>query len=240
LIEEKHVNAEQFIVSHFLIKPAYLCDIFEKLNLLNTALQGNETHILQLFDKVTTFMRKLDLWKKKLQEENGKTDSFPQLKRFLEENEVQLTTDLKSLFTDHLSLMKSHFEKYFPEDFEQHNWIRDPFRAELPPSFTTTEQEQLIDLSSDSTLRIRFPSMSLPGFCRSVRREYPEISCKALRVLIPFTTSYLYEAGFSAVVVIKSKYRSKINVEKEMRVAVSKMLPCFELLCHGKQAHLSH
>jgi hypothetical protein len=114
LIEEKHVNAEQFIVSHFLIKLTYLCDISEKLNFLNTALQGNETHILQLFDKVTTFMRKLDLWKKKLQQENGKTDSFPQLKRFLEENEVRLTMDLKSLFTDYLSLMKSHFEKYFP------------------------------------------------------------------------------------------------------------------------------
>jgi hypothetical protein len=136
--------------------------------------------------------------------------------------------------------MKSHFEKYFPEDFEQRNWIRDLFRAESPPSFTTTEQEQLIDLSSDSTFRTRFPSMSLPGFWSSVKREYPEISCKALRVLIPFATSYLCEAGFSAVVVIKSKYRSKINIEKEMRVTVSKMLPRFELLCHGKQAHPSH
>jgi hypothetical protein len=63
-----------------------------------------------------------------------------------------------------------------------------------------------------------------------VKREYPEISCKALLVLIPFATSYTCEAGFSAVAVIKSKYRSKINVEKEMCVAVSKMLPRFELL----------
>jgi hypothetical protein len=73
--------------------------------------------------KLLHSLKKLDLWKKKLQGENGKTDSFPQLKRFLEENEVQLTMDLKCLFTDHLSLIKSHFEKYFPE---QHNWIRDP------------------------------------------------------------------------------------------------------------------
>jgi hypothetical protein len=169
-----------------------------------------------------------------------KTDSFPQLKRFLEENKVQLTIDLKFMFTDHLSLMKSHFEKYFPEDFEQHNWIRNHFRAESPPSFTTTEQEQLIDLSSDSTLRTRFPSLSLPGFWSSVKREYSEISCKALRVSIPLATSYLCEARFSALAVIKSKYRSKINVEKAIHVAVSKMLPRFELLCHGKQAHLPH
>jgi hypothetical protein len=136
--------------------------------------------------------------------------------------------------------MKSHFEKYFLEDFEQHNWIRNPFKVESPPSFTTTEQEQLIDISSDSTLRTTFPSMSLPGFWSSVKMEYPEISCKAQRVLIPFATSYLCEAGFSAVAVNKSKYRSKINVEKKMRVDVSKMLPHFELLCHGKQAHPSH
>jgi hypothetical protein len=42
--------------------------------------------MLQLFDKVTAFMKKVDLWRKKLQEENGKTDSFPQIKRFMEEN----------------------------------------------------------------------------------------------------------------------------------------------------------
>jgi hypothetical protein len=82
--------------------------------------------------------------------------------------------------------------------------------------------------------------MSLPGFWSSVKREYPEISCKALRILISFATSYLCEGGFSAVAVIKSKYRSKLNVEKEMRVAVSKMSSRFELLCHGKEAHPSH
>jgi hypothetical protein len=76
LIKEKHVNAEQLTDSHFLIKLAYLCDIFEKLNLLNTSLQGTETHILQVFDKVTAFMKKVDLWKKKLQEENGKLTPF--------------------------------------------------------------------------------------------------------------------------------------------------------------------
>jgi hypothetical protein len=43
-----------------------------------------------------------------------------------------------------------------------------------------------------------------------------------MRIFIPFATSYLCEAGFSAATVIKSKYRSKINVEQEMRVAVEK------------------
>ncbi|CAK1601271.1 unnamed protein product [Parnassius mnemosyne] len=62
----------------------------------------------------------------------------------------------------------------------------------------------------------------------------------ALRVLLPFTTSYLCETGFSAAAVIENKYRSKINVEKEMRVGISKLELRFEKPCSEKQAHPSH
>jgi len=62
----------------------------------------------------------------------------------------------------------------------------------------------------------------------SIKDEYFEVSNKALRILIPFATSYLCEAGFSAVAVLKSKYRSKLNVEKEMCVAVTTLIPNFE------------
>jgi hypothetical protein len=38
------------------------------------------------------------------------------------------------------------------------------------------------------------------------------------------------------IAVIKSKYRSKINVEQEMRVAVSSLIPRFEKMCGDHQA----
>lgn len=47
--------------------------------------------------------------------------------------------------------------------------------------------------------------------------EYRLLSGKAHRFLIPLATSSLYECGFSAVAVIKSKYCAKINMEYEMR-----------------------
>jgi len=72
------------------------------------------------------------------------------------------------------------------------------------------------------------------------KNGYPILSAKAMRVLIPFATSYLCEAGFSAVVVIKTKYRSKINVETKIGVAVSSFIPRFEQLCSEQQAHLSY
>jgi hypothetical protein len=71
--------------------------------------------------------------------------------------------------------------------------------------------------------------MELTEFWISVKDEYPLVSAKAQRILIPFATSYLCEAGFLAVGVIKSEYRVKINAEKEMRVAVSKLVEFVKL-----------
>ncbi|VVC29319.1 Ribonuclease H-like domain [Cinara cedri] len=66
------------------------------------------------------------------------------------------------------------------------------------------------------------------GFWNSIKVKYPEVSNKALGILIPFATSYLCEAGFSAVAELKSKYRSRLNMEKEMRVAVTTSVPNFK------------
>ena len=63
---------------------------------------------------------------------------------------------------------------------------------------------------------------------------------KVLQMVIPFSTSYLCKAGFSVMAVIKTKYRSRINIEKEMWVAVMKIFRLFDELCENKQAHISH
>ena len=55
LKEENHALASTFEDKVFLNHLAYLCDIFFKLNQLNISLQGKETHLLQLHDKITAF-----------------------------------------------------------------------------------------------------------------------------------------------------------------------------------------
>lgn len=77
--------------------------------------------------------------------------------------------------------------------------------------------------------------MELSDFLIFVKQEYALVSGKALRILIPFATSYVCKAGVSAVAVIKSKYHSKINGEQEMRVAISNFIPRFEKLCLEKK-----
>lgn len=52
-------------------------------------------------------------------------------------------------------------------------------------------------------------SMEVIGFWISVNDEYPMLSGKALQILIEIMTSYLYEAGFSAVTVIKASIEQK-------------------------------
>lgn len=41
---------------------AYLSNIFERINVLNTSLQGKECHVFLVHDKVSAFRKKLDLW----------------------------------------------------------------------------------------------------------------------------------------------------------------------------------
>ena len=57
LKEENHALATIFKDEVFLTQLAYLCDIFLKLNQLNIFLQGEETHLLQLYDKITAFIK---------------------------------------------------------------------------------------------------------------------------------------------------------------------------------------
>lgn len=238
LTEERHSSAECFINNDFIFKLAYLCDMFERLNSLNVSLQGRESHIIQLSDKILAFKRKLLLWKNNTK--SGGFDCFPTLNKFIQENEMPLSAELKSVILKHLSKLHVKFDKYFPPETDEQKWVTDPFTANPPSTFTTTEQEQLIDISSDSTLKMTFSSGTLSQFWNSVAKEYPELSKKAVRVILPFATSYLCEAGFSALAVIKSRYRSKVNVEKEIRVAVSNIVPRFDILCDEKQAHPSH
>ena len=49
------------------------------------------------------------------------------------------------------------------------------------------------------------------------QREYPAISCWALKLLVPFTSSYLCEAGYSALICIKTKYWSRLDVTAEIK-----------------------
>uniref|UniRef100_A0A8C7Y7X1 DUF4371 domain-containing protein n=1 Tax=Oryzias sinensis TaxID=183150 RepID=A0A8C7Y7X1_9TELE len=235
--EHKHEVAEKFSDENFLAKLAYLSDIFGKLNELNLQLQGKDKHLPQVTDKISSFTRKLAMWGRRLDE--GNTDSFENLHEFVATTDYDATSVIPHI-KEHISSLIGFFKKYFPENSSQYDWVRDPFNAPAPTGFSSAEEDQFIDMTSDSTLRLRFTSQTLSEFWLNVERQYPLLGQRAMGILLPFATSYLCETGFSAVAALKTKYRSQLNIEQELRVAVSCFKPRFEKLCTAKRAHCSH
>jgi len=204
-LKEGHKNANEFSDGEFLIKLVYLCDIFGKLNALNISLQGKNLHFLKSMEKISAFIKKLKLWRRKVNEGKIK-DSFPILQQFLTSNGSEISQDMKSIFVYHLSQLVIWFEKYFEnENIGKFAWIQDPLNSIAPSEFISTEEESFIELFCDNSLKAKFGNMELTKFWISIKDEYPLLSDKAQHILISFATSYLCEAGFSAVAVIKSK-----------------------------------
>ena len=51
----------------------------------------------------------------------------------------------------------------------------------------------------------------LADFWLRRRATHPLLSDRALKFIMPFITSYLCEQGFSSMLYVKNKYRTRIN-----------------------------
>ncbi|GFU87684.1 zinc finger BED domain-containing protein 5 [Trichonephila clavipes] len=109
----------------------------------------------------------------------------------------------------------------------------------ISKGLSTTEEESFIDFTSSGEIKRQFCNKTLFQVWAE-DDEFSELKTKAFRILLPFSTSYLCETGFSAVAALKTKYRSQLNIEKELRVSISNIKLSFENLCSARQAHGSH
>ncbi|XP_035220955.1 SCAN domain-containing protein 3-like isoform X1 [Stegodyphus dumicola] len=239
LSDNNRDEAHLFYDTKFLVKLAYLVDIFQRLSILNKSMQGAQIHAFTQKDKITAFMKKLELWIISLK--NNNFDMFPTFKITCLADEIE---ESKVLINNHLTSLWKQFSLYFKDlDMSKYEWIRNPFVIERYDDFglTTAEQEMIIDLSSDSTLKQMFrDENNIVTFWLRVKDDFPTLTNKALKIVLPFVTSYLCETGFSTVAVLKTKYRSRLMIEKELRTAISSMIPRFEKICAEKQAQPSH
>ena len=137
---------------NFIVKLTYLVEIFGKLSVFNKSMQGPQMHLLMQKDKVKAFVKKLNLWKANLQKSD--LDMFPLLNSCTRVN-VEVN---KNLFVEHLNGLLLHFSNYFDDlDFTKDAWIQNPFIDEEDDEFglTIIEKEQLIELSSDTALKLQ-------------------------------------------------------------------------------------
>ena len=201
LMDKAPELAEHLTQPEWVARLAYLSCIFDELNSVNLSLQGDNTNILSLNDKIHAFTRKVERWAARV--EKGRIDMFSELRDFMEENELSVNI-IKRSITAHLRALHERFKKYFPEETEpeQYDWIRSPFTVRAAPHLSSQLEDALMELSSDRTLKTAFDSMSLAEFWISVEREYPQLHKAAMDVLIQFGSTYLCEKTFSALTYI--------------------------------------
>ncbi|XP_035231187.1 protein FAM200A-like [Stegodyphus dumicola] len=178
-------------------------------------------------------------------EKKGSLEMFVTSEFLSEKDETDLQKDelLKVIFK-HLRCLEKNFVKSFLSNFgaEELIWAVKPFgiHAENITHLPLKSQEELVQLSNYSGLKIDFNTKSLEDFWLGVAKEFPTISETAINFLLPFSTTYLSEATFSSLTTIKSKYQSNVkNSEEVLRPAVSKILPSFDNIIKNHR-HPSH
>ena len=198
------------------------------------------TTVFKSADKVAAFKAKLELWGRRVN--IGIFDMFQTLAEILKETEPEPSSS--QLVHDHFSQLSKEFEHYFPPTKDPQTgkeWIRDPFVNKPGEStLSVLEEDQLLEIANDGGLKSMFETTSnLHTFWIKVKAEYPEIATKTLKSLFPFPTSYLCEAGFSAVTVAKTRSR-RLDISNTLRASLSSISPSWDHLVAGKQAQGSH
>ncbi|XP_040275778.1 protein ZBED8-like [Bufo bufo] len=221
-------------------KIAYLVDIFVILNELNLSLQGPNAKCLDLSEKVRSFQMKLQLWQKKL--DNNNIYMLPTLAAFFEEHGIEPDKRITMIISvkEHLHMLEDEISLYFPNLPDTPFVLaRSPFTVKVE-DVPETAQEEFIELINNDAARTDFSTMPVTKFWIKHLQSYPVLSETVLRLLLPFPTTYLCETGFSSLLVIKSKYRSRLVVEDDLRCALAKTAPRISDLVRRKQSQPSH
>ncbi|XP_040289892.1 protein ZBED8-like [Bufo bufo] len=221
-------------------KIAYLVDIFVILNELNLSLQGPNATILDLSEKVRSFQMKLQLWQKKL--DNNNIYMLPTLAAFFDEHGIEPDKRITMIISvkEHLHMLEDEISLYFPNlPDTPFALARSPFTVKVE-DVPETAQEEFIELINNDAARTDFSTMPVTKFWIKHLQSYPILSETVLRLLLPFPTTYLCETGFSSLLVIKSKYRSRLVVGDDLRCALAKTAPRISDLVRRKQSQPSH
>ena len=200
--------------------------------------------IIQARGKVVAFTRKLQSWSRRV--ESGNLANFPILDNILIGDDKTLPVGIVQEIKDHLEVLRTNFEGYFPDidDLSMESvWIQNPFSFDISRlSDNDSAKEDFIDFQEDVRKKADFEraGMGVKQFWCDQIEAYPSGAVRAMNVLVPFTTTYLCEAGFSALLNLKSKWRNRLDVSDDMRVALSITVPRFHALIAHKQQQISH
>ncbi|XP_076352725.1 protein FAM200C-like [Tachypleus tridentatus] len=163
---------------------------FLPLNELNLSLQRRGLNIVTASAKLAAFKEKTCLVDKVCEDEEfGK---FPLPGRETVAENSTLHPDFVAKVVEHMQMLRTSFEGYFScgELQTYDNWILNPFMQNLED--VSGIKEDLIDLRHNREIQMEFTNSQLEHFWASQLEAYPALAKKALEVLLPFATTYLY------------------------------------------------
>lgn len=201
----------------------YLADVFEALNGLN---------LIMPTGAIKAFLDKLALWERKV--ERGNVASFQRLNEVV--GEEPLAEALQQEIKKHLSSLQEEFRHYFHDidgnENVQLKLAHNPFRCTVN-DLPYVRQEEFLELINNTAAKEEFQKQqqfSSSNCWAKLLSAFPKTSKFALKVLIPFSSTYLCESGFSTLLVIKSKAQNRLDAEADMRCASSHTDPRIDLL----------
>ena len=172
--------------------------------------------------------------------------TFSTFNNFTKE-EMDLRSKVMPIIVAHLDNLRKKMKHYFGESLDGPNpfhWIVSPFTIStealnsvfLPLSVV----EQLLDISTNIALKALFPTVSLADFWSRLLQTYPAAAQYAIKLLLPFASTWSCETGFSALTAMKYKAKKRLNLENDLRLALSNISPRIDMLCGKSQSQPSH
>ena len=117
--------------------------------------------------------------------------------------------------------------------------VRSPFKC-VVETIPEDIQEEFLELVHDSFSKDEFQILRLSDFWPKMYLVYPIVSKQAHKTIVPFSSTYLCESGFSSLLAIKTKARNKLQVEDDLRCSISFTVPNIIDLVRSKQVQKSH
>ena len=158
--------ATLFDNNRFQLKVFYLADIFSLLNELSYSLQGKNKSQIEAAEKVSTFKKKLSLWKKRARNHNFAMFLLLGSKIGDQETNKWLT----ALIDDLISNLQKKIEDYFPTSEPSSAWIQQPFIAEMNDNEQLNLHEQHLELQNSQAAKTKFSSSSVTEFWCSISK----------------------------------------------------------------------
>jgi hypothetical protein len=143
-------------------------------------------------------MKKTMLWKSFC--ESDTQEVFVNMSEYLEENDYAYE-EFKPYVLTHLTNLESNFKNCFPElTLQQHESMQNTFAVTIGEKIrhlSINAKESLMELSCDTSLKVKFEALSLSEFWIYIKiKEHLELSQLATEVVLLFGMTYLCEKYF--------------------------------------------